>query len=498
MRIGEFEITDHGNGFRMEYVGPKRYLTTASPDDNWWFDKLRASIGERKLWAKWIYEEPPLVNIEEDHDWWRGGICRPGDPKHIAQIIDEVNKAKKEKETAMEKDIRDYIGCYVKDISFDPPYTTIVWEDDTSTSVFCKDEPYDSEKGFAMAVLKKLFGDEYYKCMKEELTDHGAYEKDAKKVRYRIKKLTEEYEKLKKENEELSHSRLASENHTLTALNKDLADRNYKLEQKNEELKKELEWVIGMKNDLIAERDRLRQENYCIYDVDMTMRAIDTQIGEENKKLKKENDRLLTEVNTLDAVRYGIVKANEELKKDLDKIRKMNRRVIFENKMLDDANIALKSAVESLKKNNAAYKKENEDLKKAKENMAKKLAETKQLKKDLDAQMLNNGELDRENQKLRRDAEIKSDIIGMQREDIHRLKEWFRREAEKVKRSHMRIHELEAENEKYKDIVDMQKRYDELKEQYDLLTECHKRQAFTIGKQREEVEKLNKIKEILK
>lgn len=47
-------------------------------------------------------------------------------------------------------------------------------------------------------------------------------------------------------------------------------------------------------------------------------------------------------------------------------------------------------------------------------------------------------------------------------------------------------------------IVDMQKQYDELKEQYDLLTECHKRQAFTIGKQREEVEKLNKIKEILK
>lgn len=505
MRIGEFNFEPRDGGMR---IAPVR-------------------IDERKLWAKWIYEEPPLefkqLPREELEEMARNRYSfYPDEILPLSAVRTIIFKNKKE--TAMEKTMKDYVGCYLKEVEFNPPYTTIFWGDGSETRVKCVDEPYDSEKGFAMAVMKRLFGDCYFKDMKDCIEKYGGYEKDTNLIRVmcgevfrgfgfedstakseEIQKLTKENEilkrsnelmsnnaqslvkdindlkaaneKLQKENEELSHSRLASENHTLTALNKDLADRNYKLEQKIEELKKELELVICMRNDLIAERDRLRQENYSKYDIDITMRAINTQVSEENAKLKKENDRLLTEVNTLDAVHYGIVKTNEELKKDLDKIRKMNRRVIFENKMLDDTNIALKSAVESLKKNNAAYNKENEDLKKAKENMAKKLAETKSLRQEI-------VRLKEENEELK----IK-------------LEDWinsFNYQSNAMNQLRCKYIDLEKDNAKYKDIVDMQKQYDELKEQYDLLTKCHKRQAFTISKQREEVEKLNKIKEILK
>ena len=390
MRIGEFEFTDHGNRLRMKYVGPKRYLTTASPDDNWWFDKLRASIGERKLWAKWIYEEPPLVNIEEDHDWWRGGICRPVDPKYITQIIDEVNKAKKEKETAMDKNMKDYVGVLVDYITFDPPYTTIKWDDGSETRVKCVDEPYDPEKGFAMAIQKKLFGNNYYKDMKNIISLNAGYAKANRLVHI----------------------------------------------------------MCG---------------EYFGYE-DSTAKS------EEIEKLKKENDRLLTEVNTLDAVRYGIVKANEELKKENNNLEKMlkefsdNREELCAR--LTRAEMLYNNQCSVIRSLNGRI----DDLKKAKESMTKKLAETKSLRQ--------------ENEELK----IK-------------LEDWinsFNYQSKAMNQLRCKYIDLEKENAKYKDIVDMQKRYDELKEQYDLLTECHKRQAFAIGKQREEVEKLNKIKEILK
>ena len=431
MRIGDFEITDHGNGFRMGYVGPKRYLTTASPDNNWWFDKLRASIGERKLWAKWIYEEPPLVNIEEDHDWWRGGICRPGDPKHIAQIIDEVNKAKKEKETAMDKNMKDYVGCKVLDVKFVPPHTTIFWDDGTVTRVKCVDEPYDSEKGFAMAVMKRLFGDAYFKYTKDYIEKYGGYEKDTHLIKImddcrgyfntpierELASKNEEIEKLKKENEELSEL-IKSETARADACRRDylrMKDMYNKVVETNRKLHQD-------KINLINGYNRVKK------DLDDHKKALEV-LKERNAKLIKENENL------------------EKMLKEFSDNREELRARIVRTEMLYNNQCAV---VRSL---NGRI----DDLKKAKENMAKKLAETKQLKKDLDAQMLKNGELDRENQKLCRDAEIKSNLIDRQREDIHRLKEWFRREAEKVLNLQRRnatqaesIHTLLKENETLK------------------------------------------------
>lgn len=55
----------------------------------------------------------------------------------------------------------------IKDVIFNPPATIVFWSDNTKTVVKCDEsfEPYDPEKGLAMAFSKKLLGDnkfEYY------------------------------------------------------------------------------------------------------------------------------------------------------------------------------------------------------------------------------------------------------------------------------------------------------------------------------------------------
>lgn len=69
----------------------------------------------------------------------------------------------------------------IKDVIFNPPATIILWNDGTKTVVKAQDgEPYDPEKGFAMAVTKKHFGNnhEYYDEVKKWL---GRYEKKLRK-----------------------------------------------------------------------------------------------------------------------------------------------------------------------------------------------------------------------------------------------------------------------------------------------------------------------------
>lgn len=62
----------------------------------------------------------------------------------------------------------------IKAVHFSGPCTIIVWDDKTKTIVRCKDENIDYEKGFAMAVAKKVFGtnesgSNYYDIFKKYL-----------------------------------------------------------------------------------------------------------------------------------------------------------------------------------------------------------------------------------------------------------------------------------------------------------------------------------------
>ena len=49
----------------------------------------------------------------------------------------------------------------IKDVIFNPPATIIIWNDRTKSVVKCQNgEPFDAEKGFALAYLKKLLGND--------------------------------------------------------------------------------------------------------------------------------------------------------------------------------------------------------------------------------------------------------------------------------------------------------------------------------------------------
>lgn len=85
-------------------------------------------------------------------------------------------------ETTMNRDIRSNI----KDVIFSDRVTIILWKDGTKTMVRAgKREHYDPEKGFAMAVCKKMFGNKgnYYEVFKEyvPVTNYIVDKKDAKK-----------------------------------------------------------------------------------------------------------------------------------------------------------------------------------------------------------------------------------------------------------------------------------------------------------------------------
>lgn len=98
------------------------------------------------------------------------GLCKPN---VVACIREEKN---------MNCDIRSNI----KDVIFSDRVTIILWKDGTKTMVRAgKREHYDPEKGFAMAVCKKMFGNEgnYYEVFKKyvPVTYYIVDKKDAKK-----------------------------------------------------------------------------------------------------------------------------------------------------------------------------------------------------------------------------------------------------------------------------------------------------------------------------
>lgn len=50
----------------------------------------------------------------------------------------------------------------IKNVVFNPPLTIVIWEDGTKTFVKTHGgEPFDPEKGLAMAICKKLYGNKY-------------------------------------------------------------------------------------------------------------------------------------------------------------------------------------------------------------------------------------------------------------------------------------------------------------------------------------------------
>lgn len=60
----------------------------------------------------------------------------------------------------------------IKKVIFNNPATIVIWSDNTKTIVKCsKDDTFDPEKGLAMAISKRIYGDNFKKIFKEWLPE---------------------------------------------------------------------------------------------------------------------------------------------------------------------------------------------------------------------------------------------------------------------------------------------------------------------------------------
>lgn len=59
----------------------------------------------------------------------------------------------------------------IKRVIFNDPATIVFWKDGTKTVVKAHNELFDPEKGLAMAVCKKLYGDKYHRMFKDHIPE---------------------------------------------------------------------------------------------------------------------------------------------------------------------------------------------------------------------------------------------------------------------------------------------------------------------------------------
>lgn len=69
---------------------------------------------------------------------------------------------------------------HIKKVIFNDPATIVLWDDGTKTVVKAQNEPFDPEKGLAMAIAKKYLGNKahYYYMFKRWLPKGENNEKD--------------------------------------------------------------------------------------------------------------------------------------------------------------------------------------------------------------------------------------------------------------------------------------------------------------------------------
>lgn len=101
-------------------------------------------------------------------------IQHEGDPQSPAEYRKLCNKIQKEKNKAIYDNM-------IQRVIFNPPATIVFWRDGSKTVVKCgENDIFDPEKGLAMAISKRAFGDnrDYYEIFAKWV---GKYEYQQKR-----------------------------------------------------------------------------------------------------------------------------------------------------------------------------------------------------------------------------------------------------------------------------------------------------------------------------
>lgn len=84
----------------------------------------------------------------------------------------------------------------IEKVIFNDPATIVIWADGTKTVVKCENEKFDPEKGLAMAIVKKQFGNNqgyYYDIFKKWLPKKKTHSKKA--VLKAVEKVRKDFDK---------------------------------------------------------------------------------------------------------------------------------------------------------------------------------------------------------------------------------------------------------------------------------------------------------------
>lgn len=101
-------------------------------------------------------------------------------------IINDVEKKLKSPyyipELQMKKRVFKYSNYDIDDVIFNDPATIVKWKDGTKTVVKAIDEDFDPEKGLAMAIVKKTYGNKgnYFNQIKKWLPEEEVIETDGR------------------------------------------------------------------------------------------------------------------------------------------------------------------------------------------------------------------------------------------------------------------------------------------------------------------------------
>lgn len=88
-----------------------------------------------------------------------------------ADVLYATNLYERMKQMEEERFVRKKLQ--IKEVKFNGPATIVFWTDGTKTVVKCQDETFDPEKGIAMAIVKKVYGNEgkYYNKIRKALNE---------------------------------------------------------------------------------------------------------------------------------------------------------------------------------------------------------------------------------------------------------------------------------------------------------------------------------------
>lgn len=159
------KININGSGYNVTFTSE---FSDKDHESTFWFPGYRSILSSIKT-AILRYEYEKGQKNMNDNIYMMSGRCN-GKTQYI------LNQLKKSCNT-------------IKDVIFNDPATIVFWTDGSKTVVKCQNgETFDPEKGLAMAISKKMFGNNY-----------GYYEMFAKYVgRYNKKRFNKALEEAKK------------------------------------------------------------------------------------------------------------------------------------------------------------------------------------------------------------------------------------------------------------------------------------------------------------